>query len=805
MNTSRFRLRGFSPRSVWIALLLAAGVSAITNAQGINSSGTDFWAGFFPNEQLQGDTQLTELFLASTAADTALVTFDGQTTAWPLAANSVQTVNLFSRGVTEIPETPIDRSVHIQTHAPITVYGFYDTYGFGSGGSPDGFLGLPNTSLGQEYYTVNYTEFNNFAGTETAEFLVIAPYDSTLVTITTTAHTQSPTRPISHSPGDTWSVMLMKGQSYLVQSSGQFSGIDDLTGSHVVSSKPVGLLTGHQMADIPLSMGSADYLIEMEPPADRWGTEYFEMPMAGRTICGDYIRILSAEDSNAITANGVPIAKLNAGQWMEIDTVTTPQFYRSSNGKRFIVAQYSYSAHYLNDPVPADPFLILLTGEEEFERRILFRTPDPAQGASYANYVTILAPQNSMGLITINGTAATSYPSAGQSVFPGTTIAALRILLPNGSNSYLATSPVPFGMYQYGISDYEGYGWPAGLALNLHSLDSLPPSQLFSKTCCNYNVTIFGTRAPHDSTYVDRIADVTMITQAGDPRWSKPSSNYTFTLDPTFQPGDSTAHFSLAIKDPNKSAYAAVYTIDFSGNDTVYQYSSSPQDGHSYQHLAIRSGLAGQQVTMPMAEDIGDTAFLLTSWKNLTSLTATISFDSSKLAFQSINPPAGWTMGTTTNHGNSVTFVLNNAASSPARPLDMGSAVFQVKDVPSGMTLIVLNDLQFYVGSSVDALCLGSSEDEMWGIEIVRSASGVGSAVAPGRVAVRPNPFEDHLIVDDPGNTITAVEIFDALGREMISGTNLSDVHTSALLPGTYVVVCHTRTDLQTFHVSKPR
>src|SRR6266540_7176220 len=119
-----------------VALLLSV-VLWSTNAlhaQGITSSGTDFWVGFFPNEARNDDTKLTELFLASTAADTALITYDGRTISRALPANSVLTINLNSRGVTDIPETPLDRSVHIQTHSPITVYGFSDAYGFGSGG-----------------------------------------------------------------------------------------------------------------------------------------------------------------------------------------------------------------------------------------------------------------------------------------------------------------------------------------------------------------------------------------------------------------------------------------------------------------------------------------------------------------------------------------------------------------------------------------------------------------------------------------------------------------------------------------------
>ncbi len=645
-------------QKTWIVVLAGIVFGTFTNecqAQGLASAGTEFWLGFFPNASSQNfsfspDTSLTEFFLSATAPDTAYVTFDGTTTAYPLAMNSVATVNLHGRGITNASEDPSNNSVHIQTHSPITVYGYFDKYGSGLGGSPDGYLGLPVPALGTDYYTVNYTENENFDGIETAEFLIIAAYDSTWVTITTASHTQDKYGNLSHNPGDTWSVMLSKGQSYLVQSSGNYPTIDDLTGSHVVGSKPIAILTGHQEADIPLKMQSADYLIEMMPPTDTWGTQYFEMPMAGRTICGDYIRILSAENNNSITANGTPIGTLNAGQWMEQTTVTTPQVYTSSNGKPFIVAQYSYSNHYLNDPANADPFLVLLTPRQEFQNQILFRTPPPAQGSSFKNYVTILAPLDSMSSITINGRSATSYPSAGQINFTGSNppTGALRVLLPDGSNSYLATSNVRFGMYQYGISNYEGYGWPAGMALNRTSTSTLPPVQLFSSSCGDYAVSLFEARGhPQDAVSGARIADVALITQAGDLRWNKPSYNYTFTIDSSFQPGDSAATFSLNVIDPTKLAYAAIYVIDYAGHDTIYEYTNT--NGSSNVVALVSASNSDRLIVTPGTKldlylSIDDPGSMSES---LTEIDASVMFDSDAVAPQSTIGMNDWDVNST--------------------------------------------------------------------------------------------------------------------------------------------------------------
>ncbi|HZK75751.1 MAG TPA: choice-of-anchor D domain-containing protein, partial [Candidatus Kapabacteria bacterium] len=69
-----------------------------------------------------------------------------------------------------------------------------------------------------------------------------------------------------------------------------------------------------------------------------------------------------------------------------------------------------------------------------------------------------------------------------------------------------------------------------------------------------------------------RIASISMITAASDPRWPKPSFNYTFIPETKFQIGDSVYLATITVNDPAQDAYAAIYAVDLAGNDTVYQY-----------------------------------------------------------------------------------------------------------------------------------------------------------------------------------------------------------------------------------------
>jgi hypothetical protein len=562
---------------ILIALLCVfslAGVRSAT-AQGNTSMGTDFWVGFMPN--FSGGRNVTQLFLASGTANTVKVTVGNSTTKYTLAANTAITADLNGLGVDRTPEVATSNGVHITSTAPLTVYG-YNVWDGGAGflgGSPDGFLALPTAALGTKYYTVNYYD-GNFAGVKTVgEFVIVAPQDNTTVTITVKAHTKDASGAESHQPGDKWTVTLMKGQTYMVQSTGNYIGDDDLTGSLVESSKPVAVLSGHQISAITVDMSSADHLLEMPPPVDKWGTQYFDMPMAGRTRCGDYIRIMSGEDGNQITYNGNGPFSLNAGEWAELPTTLVATVFKSINHKKFLVTQYSYSQGFNGDPGLADPFMILMTAQEQFEKRMIFRTPLPAKNGSFVNYLTVISQLDSLYTIKINKQGITSYGAVGQQSFPGTNpvMAAIRVKIPGGSNSYVATANVPFGMYQYGFSDYEGYGWPTGQAVNVVSPDTLPPLESRIGTCGNYTAKLIeGRHQPKFSFEDTRIAEVSMITEVADPRWSKPAINYLFTLDPNFYSGDSTASYTLSVIDPLQDAYAAIYTVDRAGNDTVYEY-----------------------------------------------------------------------------------------------------------------------------------------------------------------------------------------------------------------------------------------
>jgi len=546
--------------TVFLVLAILAGAAA---AQGVTSSGTDYWLGFMPNGAGTGTTDVEEnLFIASNSYNAVCITIPGRESDTILLSPGQIYDFPLANFMTSMPETPTDNAIHISSTSPITVYGYSTwTNPSGIGDSPDGYLGLPIEDYGTEYYTVNFPDNFTF-GNMPGEFLIISPYDSTVVTITTAAETKT-----GRPSGTPWNVTLQKGQTYLVQSPGTDFGKNDLTGSLLKSTKPIAVISGHQISSVPTDHGyGADHLIEMVPSADKWGTQYFDEPMAGKTVCGDYIRILSAENDNQITYNGAGPIVLDSGQYSDISQQTVPMVFTSTNHKRFIVAQYSYSQGYDGDPGVSDPWMVLFTPQEQFEKEMIFRFPTSSRGP-FTNYVTFISREDSISMITIDGLPISSYPVTGNETFPNTDplMGAIRVELPDGVRDNVAVSPAPFGAYQYGFSDHEGYGWPAGMSQHVASTDLNAPSvKVLDTSGGTYNLRFIEIHS--------RLASVGMIVDSGDLRWSKPSYNYSFLPDNNFIVGDSVYDAKLTVIDPKLGAYAALYAVDRAGKDTIFEY-----------------------------------------------------------------------------------------------------------------------------------------------------------------------------------------------------------------------------------------
>jgi hypothetical protein len=570
-------------RLTLVTLLLALCGSPAVAQSGLTSEGTDFWLAFMPNYLSPADN--IRLFIASGIHATVHVDAYGgsvtpqQTLKQTLAPNKPWTLSFPSASLVEerMQETAEYKAVHVYSDNPIAVYGFSNVYT-----TSDSYLALPSSALGTDYfvscfYDDNYNELG-LSDPLAGEFVVIASADSTVVTI---GPVQASTRSdaagsLSHKIGESWNVTMRKGQTYLVQSTGVMPGDQDLTGSRVTSTKPVGVICGHQRCRIPVDGhgNSKDMIMEMMLPTNRWGTEYFELPQGGRIACGDYVRIIAGEDNCEVMENGQQITQLDrAGDFVDRELVLDPVHY-TSNGKKFMVVSHSYSQNYNGDPIQSDPFSILMTPRNLFEKRMLFRVPNNvAAGTEYDNFATFVCSKDSIAHIQINGKSITAYQLAGKGDFnlAKPAMSAYRVKLPDAAQTYLATCGAPFGCYLYGFSYAEAFGHPAGMALNVSSNDTIVPVQSKREYVHQYFNLCFADEG-------SKIAAMHLILDSNDARWTKPSNNFVlqYSHDPFSGPdseGYTQVCVQLKVLDSLQDGYAALWVTDRAGNDTVYEYS----------------------------------------------------------------------------------------------------------------------------------------------------------------------------------------------------------------------------------------
>ena len=138
----------------------------------------------------------------------------------------------------------------------------------------DAFLALPSGPVAEEYtYIASSMLWTNRSETALSSLiLIVGTLDNTLLTITPTQFViipddlRAPGNPQNFvSPGESYTVTLNWLNTYQIES------YLDLTGSRIVSNKPLSVFAGHQCADVPARVAACDHLYEQIPPTSTWG------------------------------------------------------------------------------------------------------------------------------------------------------------------------------------------------------------------------------------------------------------------------------------------------------------------------------------------------------------------------------------------------------------------------------------------------------------------------------------------------------------------------------------------------------
>jgi hypothetical protein len=417
--------------------LVVLPAAAQASSSGLSNAGTEFWLGFPGN--LEGDTQLT-LYVTGSTATTGTVTIPGEafSEGFSVTPGTVTEVKLPSGAQMETSDGTEEKAIHVTAGAPVVVYGLND-FPF----TTDAYTALPTEVVGTSYTVL---AFGSGLGGN-SEFSVVATQDNTEVTITPSVAGGG-----SRPAGVPYTVTLSQGQEYQLRAT---TNPEDLTGTKITSTAPVSVFGGEQCANVPSEeFVACDYMVEQNVPDSAWGTSFLTEPLKTRSH-GDDFEVVADQDGTEVSLNGAVIATLNAGEHYAQEVEGASEW---SSNKPIELAQYSNSSSY--DDTTGDPFMIIIPPYQQFETSYTITTPVNSQ-TIFGNYVSLVVPKSAVGLVAVDGTLvpASEYNAIGTSEFEGA-----QVELTSGSH-VITGNGQPFGVFSYGFSEYNGYGYYGGMSL----------------------------------------------------------------------------------------------------------------------------------------------------------------------------------------------------------------------------------------------------------------------------------------------------------------------------------------------------
>lgn len=503
-----------------------------------NPEGTEFWLLFQQNfqrpEKNKTDKQTLQLFITSDFDDTIRVSIDaiGFSQRYVIKKNIVQTVKLPIEAQFLEIEIPRKMGIHVVSTKPIMVYGLNHKKM-----STDTYLGLPVKVLGNSYRAVAMTVIGEFV----SQIGIVATQDSTTIEIVPTYSL------LSGRPANVpFRIVLNRGDAYQVTADDKISSKNDLTGSLIVSNKPIAVFSGHQCANVPVAVGTCNHLVEQLPPISSWGKQFYVGQFKGRSK--STYRIIANENNTVVFEDNKQVAVLEAGQFYENNNLRSVVQVNAT--KPILVTQYSQGMR--NGDSLGDPMMLLVSPTQQFLKKYRFATP--VSGA-WKHFINVIVPSDNVASVRLDSARvdAIQFNKIGMSNY---SFASIQI--PFGTHNISAD--VPIGLYSYGFGynedNYDAYGNIGGQSfLEIDSLKDEDPPML------NENIKKTG---------IEVILKDDRATDLGLEKVNIVFASNLQTKLPKIISGMSQASFTIEAVNNNEIGRMIVQAIDVKGNQSLF-------------------------------------------------------------------------------------------------------------------------------------------------------------------------------------------------------------------------------------------
>ncbi|HUR10244.1 MAG TPA: IgGFc-binding protein, partial [Flavitalea sp.] len=438
-------------------LIFFSGYTAIS--QDFTNKGKDFWIGYGNHIRMfnSGVAERMELYFTSDVNTTGQVTIAGIGFSQPFSvvANQITTMSI-PRSAALMQEGIYNLGIHVTSQKAIVVYSFIYVNAI-SGAT----LCLPTSTLGREYYSVNYTQESNEPNSFSYFFAVATDTGTTTLEILPT-QTSIQGRPA----GVPFFLNLSQGQVF------QYLSQIDLTGSSIRSinsgagCKKISVFSGSGKISIGcLNPGTSDNLYQQMYPTSTWGKTYITVPSinSGLTSQNNYLRIFKSNPTAIVKVNGgiiLPGSFIN-GQYCDLPMSNTPNLVESD--LPVMVAQYFSTQGCSGNSGVGDPEMIFLNPVEQTVNNVTLNSMQPIVNTAITEHFINVVIKNSptaLNTFKIDGNAyGVSFLS--HPYIPGYAYAQI----PVSRGTHTISCDTPFNAIAYGFGIAESYGYSAGTNL----------------------------------------------------------------------------------------------------------------------------------------------------------------------------------------------------------------------------------------------------------------------------------------------------------------------------------------------------
>ena len=350
---------------------------------------------------------------------------------------------------------------------------------------------LPDNALDTSYVTFGWGIWDDPADLSSErncnEFLITAPTDSTLVTITPSINTLN-----GLTGGVPVTVLLDRGECYIVKADTSDHPSDpSLSGSTIHATKPVSVISGLTCGYVPVGDQSCNELMDELIGKKWWGSHFFVQPM-GNSDSGVEIVLTSDRDFYAKFDNGFSNSTNGRLAAEFSGTAEIHTFDLQGNPISVEAQQLSRGSFY--SFIEGDPTLVTVLDTTYYTDTLLWNTPpiptDPTTGQTFQNWVPIICPTVDLSRATIDGMPLT-LTGARSSVINGSRYSAINPSVRPGEHKIV--SPDPIFALVTGFNKGDAYSFLPGTSAAEPPRDTFTHAVILqsdsAQTCNDFIVT----------------------------------------------------------------------------------------------------------------------------------------------------------------------------------------------------------------------------------------------------------------------------------------------------------------------------